>query len=235
LLLVRGLPVKTGGFDKEMTTPTGAAILASCVDEFITAPVTFRELKTGTGIGTRKLDKPNVLRVSLRETAGVSCNGGSRICEELFLMETNIDDMPGEELGFLMEKLFEGGALDVVFIPCCMKKSRPGTMVSVLCRSEHSTILEDILFRHSTAIGYRKIPLSRVSLPREERRLAGDFGEAREKLVFQGRRSKIEFEDRARLARERNITLEEAEALIRKTARRATEPGAAEAENPDRP
>ncbi|MDR1429764.1 MAG: nickel pincer cofactor biosynthesis protein LarC [Spirochaetaceae bacterium] len=216
LLLVQGLPVKAGGFDKEMTTPTGAAILASCVDEFITGPVSYREIKTGTGIGTRKLDKPNVLRVSWRETE--PDKDGSRIRENLLLMETNIDDMSGEALGFLMERLFEGGALDVVFIPCCMKKSRPGTVVSVLCRPETSALLGGVLFRHSTAIGYREIPLSRVSLPREERRLAGDFGEAREKIIFSEGRSKIEFEDRARLARERNLTLDEAEALIRRAA-----------------
>jgi uncharacterized protein (DUF111 family) len=68
VILCRGLPVRTGGFDKEMTTPTGAAILASCVDEFISA-ARFREIKTAYGIGTRRMEKPNVLRVSWREEA----------------------------------------------------------------------------------------------------------------------------------------------------------------------
>jgi uncharacterized protein (DUF111 family) len=203
-----------------MTTPTGAAILASCVDEFISGPVSFREIKTGIGIGMRKLDKPNVLRVSWREETEAAASHTPWLSEELLLLETNIDDMTGEALGFLMEKLFAAGALDVTFTPCVMKKSRPGTVVSALCGKEKAASVGEAVFYYSTATGFRQIPVQRLSLRREERRLAGSFGTAGEKLVFLGEssRSKIEFEDRARLARERNITLEEAEALIRRTA-----------------
>jgi uncharacterized protein (TIGR00299 family) protein len=216
-LLVRGLPVRTGGFNKEMTTPTGAAILASCVDEFITGPVSFKEIKTGIGIGNRKMDKPNVLRVSWREMDMAS---GDRpwIREELTLMEANLDDMTGEALGFLMEKLFEAGALDVSFTPCTMKKSRPGVVVSVLGRLDRLDILRETFFCQSTTIGFRESAVSRLSLRREERTLSGSFGEAKEKTVFYGGEkssSKIEFEDRAALARERGISLGEAERIIR--------------------
>jgi uncharacterized protein (TIGR00299 family) protein len=224
-LLVRGLPVKTGGFDKEMTTPTGAAILAASVDEFITGPAAFRQLKTGIGIGTRKMDKPNVLRVSWRDclpaAADTTRDGlGRWKTETLTLLEANLDDMTGEALGFLMDRLFEAGALDVTFSPLVMKKSRPGTGVSVLGRDEKLDALRECLFRDSTTIGFREIQVKRLSLDRQETEIPGGFG-ARAKTVYLGGeelRTKIEFEDRSRLARERSISLEEAEALLRRAA-----------------
>ncbi|GHV40123.1 UPF0272 protein [Spirochaetia bacterium] len=222
-ILVKGLPVRTGGFNKEMTTPTGAAILASCVDEFITGPASFTELKTGYGIGTRKMEKPNFLRVSWRETplreespAALS-SGKPWKEEELVLLEANIDDMTGEALGFLMERLFDAGALDVTFSPITMKKSRPGTLVSVLGSPAKLDLLRDAFFRNSATIGFRETRVNRVSLKREEGSLSGSFGSAREKTVFYGDkklRSKIEFEDRAKLAREKGISLDEAERII---------------------
>jgi uncharacterized protein (TIGR00299 family) protein len=218
-LLIQGLPVKTGGFNKEMTTPTGAAILASCVNEFITGPRAFTQIKTGIGIGTRKMDKPNVLRISWREydPASVQTQAGLWKRETLTLLETNIDDMNAEALAFLMDRLFETGALDVSFSPLTMKKSRPGTMVSVLGRDEKLDALRECLFRNSTAIGFREITVNRLSLDRREEELSGEFGRARAKTVYLGGkelRTKIEFEDRARLAQDRGISLEEAETLI---------------------
>ncbi|MDR3138717.1 MAG: nickel pincer cofactor biosynthesis protein LarC [Treponema sp.] len=216
LILVRGLPVKTGGYNKEMTTPTGAAILAASVDEFINTG-NFKEIKTGYGIGTRKMERPNLLRISLREEAP---SGGAEQpwkTEELVLLETNIDDMTGEALGFLMERLFEAGALDVTLNPCVMKKSRPGTLVSVLVPPAKLDSLRRLLFELSSTIGFREIPIRRLSLRREESIRSGAFGEAREKTVFYGGkplRSKIEFEDRARVAREGGLSLMEAERLI---------------------
>ncbi|GHT68244.1 UPF0272 protein [Spirochaetia bacterium] len=217
-ILVKGLPVRTGGFNKEMTTPTGAAILASCVDEFITGPASFREIKTGYGIGTRKMEGFNALRVSLRESA--DSNGKPWKTEDLILLEANIDDMTGEALGFLMERLFDAGALDVTFSPITMKKSRPGTLVSVLGSPAKLDALRESFFRNSTTIGFRETKVNRVSLKREEGSLTGSFGSAREKTVFYGDkklRSKIEFEDRAKLARERGISLDEAEGIIKGT------------------
>jgi uncharacterized protein (TIGR00299 family) protein len=223
LILVRGMPVTAGGFNKEMTTPTGAAILAASVDEFIPPGAStgvFREVKTGYGIGTRRMEKPNLLRVSWRESGGSSPPGpGDRPwqAETLTLLEANIDDMTGEALGFLMERLFDAGALDVTFTPCVMKKSRPGTVVSVLGKPGGLDSLRECLFRHSTTAGFREIPVNRLSLTRREDRIAGDFGEAGRKTVFYGDtplRSKIEFEDRARFARERGISLDEAERAL---------------------
>jgi uncharacterized protein (DUF111 family) len=135
-------------------------------------------------------------------------------------METNIDDMTGEALGFLMEKLFGAGALDVTFTPCTMKKSRPGTVVSVLARPAGLKALRECLFIHSAAIGFRETEVRRLSLRREEKRLdekTPGLGGAAVKTVFYGDkvlRSKIEFEDRARLARDKGISLDEADKLL---------------------
>jgi uncharacterized protein (DUF111 family) len=236
VILVKGLPVRTGGFNKEMTTPTGAAILASCVDEFITGPTSFTEIKTGYGIGTRKMERPNFLRVSWREVSpavtssnvanSIAANNGARgidgggkpwKAEELVLLEANIDDMTAEALGFLMERLFDAGALDVTFSSTTMKKSRPGTLVSVLGSPVKLDALREAFFRNSTTIGFRETAVNRVSLKREEGSLTGSFGSAREKTVFYGGkklRSKIEFEDRAKLARAQHISLDEAESII---------------------
>jgi uncharacterized protein (TIGR00299 family) protein len=225
--LTAGLPVRTGGFNKEMTTPTGAAILASCVDDFITGPYSFRETQTAFGIGTRKMEKPNVLQLSWREAAGAAAEAGKDqkpwISEELLLLEANIDDMTGEALGFLMEKSFEAGALDVTFTPITMKKSRPGVTAAILCRGEDADALRETFFRHSTTIGFRETTMRRLSLRRDIKTIEGPFGAAREKIAYlrgEKPKSKIEYKDRARLAREKDISLDEAEDIIRETGKR---------------
>jgi uncharacterized protein (TIGR00299 family) protein len=218
LLLVKGLPVKTGGFNKEMTTPTGAAILAASVDEFIPAGKpsgVFTELGAGYGLGTRRMGHFTGLRVSWRQQGGTGEIPWES--ETLTLLEANIDDMTGEALGFLMERLFEAGALDVSYGPLTMKKSRPGTLVSVLGRTEQLGPLGECLFRHSTTIGFRELRVNRFFLNRDEAPLKGPYGEVRQKRVYLGdrTRTKIEYEDRARLAREKNISLNEAEGLLK--------------------
>lgn len=220
LILCQGLPVKTGGYQKEMTTPTGAAILASCVDEFVDT-ADFTEIRTGYGIGTRKMERPNVLRVSLREEksrANRETGGMPWNTEELVMIEANIDDMTGESFGFLMERLLENGALDVTMTPCVMKKSRPGTVVGVLARINRLDALRRILFTQSTTIGFRETTVRRISLERREDVLSGKFGKAGcKRAILDGKdiKEKIEFEDRARVARERGLSLENAERIIR--------------------
>jgi uncharacterized protein (DUF111 family) len=203
------MPVTTGGFDKEMTTPTGAAILAASVDEFITT-ARFRESRTGFGIGTRNMERPNFLRVSLREEADEAAPWKT---ETLTLVEAAIDDMTGEAFGFLMESLFEAGALDVTFSPCVMKKSRPGTIVSILANAERLDSVRRTLFHRSSTIGFREIEARRLYLERREETRSGEFGAARVKTAFwngEPFRTKMEADDRARIAREKNCTLDQA-------------------------
>ena len=215
LELCRNLPVRSGGFDKEMTTPTGAAILAACVDQFVTT-ARWRELKTAYGLGRRHLEKPNVLRASLRDEGAVPKDSAiAYLEEELVMLETSIDDMTGEAFGFLMESLFEEGALDVTLTPCVMKKSRPGTTLCALSRPETAGRLRDVLFARSTTLGVREYPLRRAALPRESAQLSPASGARVKTARLGGRaRSKIEYEDRARVARERNISLDEAARLL---------------------
>jgi uncharacterized protein (DUF111 family) len=126
--------------------------------------------------------------------------------------------MTGEALGFLMECLFEAGALDVTMSPVVMKKSRPGTVVSVLCPPARLAALRRTMFQRSSTIGFREIPVRRISLTREQSRLPDDAGGGGIKTVFYDGaplRSKIEYEDRARVARERGLSLDEAERVMR--------------------
>jgi uncharacterized protein (TIGR00299 family) protein len=218
LKLCEGLPVRTGGFNKEMTTPTGAAILAASVDAFVTNRA-FRQVKTAYGIGKRKLDRANVLAVSWREEPPDEDEPHKGwIHENLVMLETNIDDMTGEELGFLMDRAFDAGALDVTFTACVMKKSRPGVIVSVLCTAAGLNAVRSVIFGKSSAIGFRETAVRRISLPREQRSASYSGGEAEIKTVFvdeNRKRSKIEYRSREKLARERNIALGEAEDIIR--------------------
>ncbi len=224
LLLVQGLPVRTGGFSKEMTTPTGAAILAASVDQFISRG-RFVELRTAYGIGQRKLDKPNVLRLSWREERDDPEEEGENTAktrgwesEYLVSMEANVDDMTGEALGFLMESLFEAGALDVTLSPCVMKKNRPGTIVTVLSAPARTDELRRTLFLRSTTLGFREQEVRRLYLRREEATLPSPFGPVRAKTAFfdgQVLRTKVEYDDRARIARERSLSLTAVEEAIR--------------------
>ncbi|MDR0550737.1 MAG: nickel pincer cofactor biosynthesis protein LarC [Spirochaetaceae bacterium] len=217
LKLCAGMPVTTGGFPAEMTTPTGAGILAACVDEFIQTAA-FTPVKTAYGIGNRIFDKPNALRVSWRESG--SAGNSAPDCwdeESLAVLETNLDDMTGEELGFLMENLFDAGALDVTFTPCIMKKNRPATCVSALSTQQNLHALKKCIFEKSTALGIKIFNIQRSALRRRTERAAPLAGIAASKKIASfpgGERSKIEYEDAARLAREKQISLREARAVL---------------------
>jgi uncharacterized protein (TIGR00299 family) protein len=189
-LILQGLPVKEGGFDCEMTTPTGAAILATVVDEFLPQGI-FTEAANAYGVGGRKLDKPNLLKASWRESAD---KGTTYLSETLTQIECTIDDMTGEHFAHLMDQLYEAGALDVAFVPCTLQKSRPGTLVKVLCAAPVLCAVRRALFVHSTTIGFREALVNRLSLPRTEEMVEG----VRHKTVYldgQKLRSKPEYED----------------------------------------
>jgi uncharacterized protein (DUF111 family) len=120
-----------------------------------------------------------------------------------------------------MERFFECGALDVTFIPCVMKKSRPGTIVSVLCSPEKIQTIRETMFKESQTIGFRETPVRRLSLRREQSVVACAAGEVHQKTVYFGEeklRSKIEYEDRARVAREQGVSLSKAANIIESKA-----------------
>ena len=205
-LLLRGIPIQAGSGTGELCTPTGAALLAHFVSEFGPLPP-MRLLGSGYGTGTKDFPSANVLRAlwGEREETG-----------EVLTLACNLDDMTAEAIGFCMERLLEAGALDVYTTPIGMKKNRPGTLLTCLCRAEQREDMLRCLFRHTTTLGVRENRCDRYTLPRSFRTVETEAGPVRIKTArgWGVTRSKAEYEDLARIARERGISLKEAEALL---------------------
>jgi len=207
--IVTDLPVKTGLVDYEATTPTGAAILAATVDRYSSA-MELVVRKTGYGIGQRDGDIPNVLRVYLVEDSDPQIADLS--VEEAIMLECNMDDMNPEWYSHLSDILFDAGAADVFVTPIIMKKSRPGHMLSVLCRQSCVEGMKEILFRESSSIGLREYVIKKNVLRREMVKLKMKYGEIEVKRSYFGGRvvnEKPEFEQLRRLAMKHGVTLEE--------------------------
>ncbi len=192
--LLRGVPIHSGA-GGELTTPTGAVILAELVDEFVELPAMVLE-GVGYGLGKRELPhQPNALRL-LRGRAGEAQ-------AEVMVVECEVDNLPGEGFGFLMERLLEAGALDVYFTPVQMKKSRPGTLVTLLCRRRQLDELSGILLAESGSLGCRYHAAARLEAEREILEVQTAFGSVRIKRArLDGRplAAAPEFEDCRRLA-----------------------------------
>jgi pyridinium-3,5-bisthiocarboxylic acid mononucleotide nickel chelatase len=193
--LLRGVPV-FGGPGGELTTPTGAVILAELVDEYVELPAMILE-GVGYGLGKKDLPThPNALRLLRGRSA-------SEARAEVMVVEAEIDNLPGEGFGFLMERLLEAGALDVYFTPVQMKKSRPGTLVTLLCRRPKLEELAGILLTESGSLGCRYHAASRFEAEREILEVPTAFGTVRIKRArLDGRplAAAPEFEDCRRLA-----------------------------------
>ncbi len=194
--LLRGVPV-FGGPGGELTTPTGAVILAELVDEFVELPAMVLD-GVGYGLGKKDLPThPNALRL-LRGRGGAARDAG-----EVMVVEAEVDNLPGEGFGFLMERLLDAGALDVYFTPVQMKKNRPGTLVTLLCRRPKLEELAGVLLAESGSLGCRYHASSRFEAEREILEVSTAFGTVRIKRArLDGRPLAIapEFEDCRRLA-----------------------------------
>ncbi len=219
ILSSRGVPVTTGRSPFEATTPTGAAILATCVDRFVHRAELVIE-RTGYGLGSREMETPNALRLFLGSTAQSSAMPEEDVTEEQgVLVECTIDDMPAEAFGAVMDELFAVGARDVTFSPVVMKKSRPGTTISVLCTDTESQVVRRVLFTHTTTIGLRQQVVRKFTLRREEERVDLDGSSVRVKhAYFDGRlvRSKPEHDDCRRVAAERGESVQEVADRVRR-------------------
>ncbi len=203
LELLRGVPVRLGGAPFEATTPTGAALLATFVDEFVERPA-FSVNRIGYGVGHYDGPIPNVLRVCLGEQAEAEEQS------ELLMLECNIDDMNPEYYDLVLERLFAAGALDAWLTPVQMKKNRPGMLLSVLCLPVLALRLSQLLFIETTTLGVRDYPVKRTALVREVFPVMTRYGEVAVKVAYlQGRplRSKPEYEDCKRLALEHGVPL----------------------------
>ena len=198
--LLRGIPWYEGEIKTELCTPTGAALLRHFAQRFADQPG-MRVEKTGYGTGKKDFGRLNAVRALLGETENEA--------ESLVELACNVDDMTGEELGFAMEQLFAAGALDVWTTPIGMKKSRPAVLLTCLCTEEKREALLRVLFRNTATLGVRETRCLRHTLERSISTAAGPYGEVRVKTArgYGVERSKAEFEDLARLAREHGLSL----------------------------
>jgi pyridinium-3,5-bisthiocarboxylic acid mononucleotide nickel chelatase len=202
--LLRGVPVHFDCGAGERVTPTGAAILAALANGFGTPP-TMRVEAVGCGAGSRDFeDMPNILRLVLGEKTG------SIERDEVYVIETHVDDMNPEILGFLMERLLSRGALDVAFSPLQMKKNRPGVKLTVLSPRAGVDELVRLVLTESTAAGVRYYPAERMMLARAEEERETSLGRVRVKVFHDNGipfRVTPEFEECRRIAVERGIPL----------------------------
>jgi uncharacterized protein (TIGR00299 family) protein len=203
--LLRGIPVHGELGEGERVTPTGAAIVAALGNSFGRVPsMTLNAV--GSGAGDKDFpDVPNVLRAMLGDKVSDSLQR-----DELYVAETNIDDMNPEIVGFLMERLFAAGALDVTFSPLQMKKNRPGVKVTVLCSPENLETLGRLVLAESTAIGVRYYPVKRLKMERAAEEMETSLGRVAVKVVRDGGvtvRVVPEFEECRRIALEKGLPL----------------------------
>jgi uncharacterized protein (TIGR00299 family) protein len=169
--LLKGVPFYSTEIRGELATPTGVAIVTTVCEEFGNgSEMTVDQI--GYGAGTREYDKfPNVLRMIVGKTERVE-----KSTDELVLLETNIDDLSPQVLGFVMERAFEIGALDCWFTPIQMKKNRPAVMLSVLCESEKRAELTDLIYQETTTLGIRVRAVERECLEREFIKVETEYG-----------------------------------------------------------
>lgn len=174
IVSAHGLELRFTDNDGEMVTPTGAAI-AAALRTSDRLPDSCRLIRIGMGAGNKVFRQANVLRAMLLETA-------EERSEDLWVLESNIDDCTGEALGFVMEMLLEAGALDVWYTPAFMKKNRPAYVASVLCKAGDVERMEELVLVHTTTIGIRRYPVERTILAREKRNVQTVYGEAKVKV-----------------------------------------------------
>jgi pyridinium-3,5-bisthiocarboxylic acid mononucleotide nickel chelatase len=200
LELLRGVPIYSGGVAAELTTPTGAAILAATADRFTELPP-MRVAAVGYGAGSRQHDElPNLLRVVLGQRTEAGAAGDSGL-----VLEANLDDMNPELAPWVLDRLFEAGAADVWFTPIHMKRGRPGVTLSVLCAPGTDAAVRELLWRETSTIGVRGLPVRKWMLERRVIAVGVPGGKVRVKLGLEGGRVvnvAPEYADCARLAGE---------------------------------
>ena len=205
--ILQGLPIYSGVIKGELCTPTGAALLKHFVTEFKEMPI-MRTAAIGYGMGKKDFERANCVRVLLGETE----ENGSEVAG----LSCNLDDMTPEALGFVQEILFAAGALEVYTIPIGMKKSRPGILLTCMCRCNDKKKMVSLLFKHTTTLGIRESISKRYTLTRTMEEHETPYGVVREKISegYGVVRGKLEYEDLARIAREQGMSLEEVKALV---------------------
>ena len=205
--ILKGVPVYSGNIKGELCTPTGAALLKYFVSSFGSMPVMTVD-KIGYGMGFKDFEQANCVRAFLGNTAEEQ--------EEIIELCCNVDDMTPERIAFATELFMSKGALEAYTIPVGMKKSRPGILICVMCKESIKEEMIKLIFKHTTTLGVRENISRRYTLKRNIVSKETDFGTVRIKqsVGFGVKREKIEYEDLARIARENNISVNDAENLL---------------------
>jgi uncharacterized protein (TIGR00299 family) protein len=206
--LLQGKPTYSNGVQKELVTPTGAAIVATLCDSFGPQPP-MSVTAIGYGAGTADLEgQPNVVRIMIGEAAEKTVAGFD---EEIIVIEANLDDMNPQIYGYFLEKALAAGALDVYTAPVQMKKNRPGTLLTVLCKPQDTNTLMSLIFAETTTFGARTYRAQRRTLPREFVSVLTNYGDVRIKISrVNGRILHVapEYDDCRKLAVEKNVPLQ---------------------------
>jgi uncharacterized protein (TIGR00299 family) protein len=209
--LLLGKPTYSNGVQRELVTPTGAAIIATLCEPASFGPQPAMSVSAiGYGAGVADLEgQANVLRIMIGEPAEKNVAGFD---EEIAVVEANLDDMNPQIYGYFLEKALAAGALDVYTTPVQMKKNRPGTLLTVLCRPADTNALTSLIFAETTTFGARTYRAHRRTLPREQVSVATSFGEVRIKVSrVNGRILHVapEYDDCRKLAVEKNVPLQQ--------------------------
>ena len=209
--LLKDIPIYSADIEGELCTPTGAALLRHFVSDFGPIPQ-MRVKKVGYGLGTKDFPRANGLRVLLGET-------DDTLSDQVLELACNLDDMTGEELAFAQERLFDAGALDVYFTQIGMKKSRPGVILSCICRAGHRDEILTCLFRHTTTLGVREYICSRHIMSRTFTTCETSCGPVQIKRAsgYGVVREKPEYEDLKKIAEKQNLSLQEVRQLLKKS------------------
>lgn len=219
----RQVPVYSNGIDRELVTPTGAAIAVTLATGFGPPPPMIIQ-RLGLGAGSQQLPIPNILRLWIGERSQSSeftHPSESPYLETISVLETQIDDLNPQAIGYVFEALFAVGAVDVFTQPIGMKKSRPGILLTVICKSEALQACEAVLFRETTTLGVRRFTQQRAILQRSIQEVQTDYGLVRVKVAFSGRAEEPtitnvqpEYEDCVALAKRHNLSWREAHRLV---------------------
>jgi len=229
---MRNCPVYSNGIERELVTPTGAAIATTLATDFGSPPpMTIKQV--GLGAGSLSLPIPNILQIWLGEAADVpmddlsvgltnqlSATSASPYLETISVLETQIDDLNPQAIGYVFEALFAAGAVDVFTQSIGMKKSRPGILLTVICHPENLLRCEAVLFLQTTTLGIRRSTQQRAILQREIQPVETQYGVVRVKIAWTGQvkhrvitNVQPEYEDCAELARKHNIPWREIQRL----------------------
>ena len=231
-LILKDAPIYSTDIKGELCTPTGAALLQHFVSRFAPMPA-MKVSAIGYGMGKKDFERANCVRMMVGETFDMAAKAEEpkeaakvksyipkdKTPEDVVLeLSCNVDDMTAEAIGFAMDRLFEGGAHEVYTIGIGMKKNRPGTLLRVICNEDKKAELVRLMFKYTTTIGVREAVTYRNVLSRTFETVETPYGPVRIKKVagYGTERSKMEYDDLARIASEQGLSLSEVQEIVRK-------------------